>query len=105
MKASSDSCREVLGKVEKKVSTTLQWRRKWNVPHQSLKKGGVVRLKDDQAAQNMWPMAVVESVYPNADGKVHKLELQIVDQVSLKQCLSVFVWRQPAAHCDQGEIT
>ncbi|KAL6487801.1 hypothetical protein MHYP_G00044270 [Metynnis hypsauchen] len=43
--------------------------------------------KDDQAARNMWPMAVVESVYPSADGKVRKVELRIVNQGASKTLL------------------
>lgn len=58
---------------------TLQSRRKWNVARRDLKTGDIVLLKDSQVARNDWPMALVTSVFPSADGKVHKVELRTTD--------------------------
>ncbi|KAI4890224.1 hypothetical protein NFI96_032236, partial [Prochilodus magdalenae] len=66
---------------------TLQARRKWNKPHRNLQKGDVVLLRDDHAARNVWPMALVESVCPSADGKVRKVQLRTVNQGTSKTLL------------------
>ncbi|XP_030209647.1 uncharacterized protein LOC115541880 [Gadus morhua] len=63
---------------------TLQARRKWRDSHRDLKEGDIVLLKDNQAARNVWPMAMITAVFPGKDSKVRKVELRTSDQGSPK---------------------
>ncbi|XP_067279227.1 uncharacterized protein [Pseudorasbora parva] len=59
---------------------TLQSRRKWNKTCRNLQAGDVVLLKDNQAARNTWPMAVVTSAIHSQDGKVRTVSLRTTAQ-------------------------
>ncbi|XP_063822917.1 uncharacterized protein LOC135072810 [Ostrinia nubilalis] len=51
-------------------------RRKWNQEQQSLKVGDLVLIVDPGAPRNVWPKAVVQQVFPGADGRVRVVELR-----------------------------
>ncbi|XP_063761823.1 uncharacterized protein LOC134879300 [Eleginops maclovinus] len=60
--------------------STLQSRKKWTRSHQNLQDGDIVLLKDNQAARNNWPLAVVTKAIPGTDGRVRKVELKTANQ-------------------------
>ena len=49
-------------------------------PTKNLHEGDVVLLKDNQAARNSWPLAVVTKAFSGGDGRVRKVELKTTDQ-------------------------
>ncbi|KAJ7996952.1 hypothetical protein DPEC_G00223860 [Dallia pectoralis] len=59
---------------------TLQHRMKWTKSKRNLQEGDIVLLKDNQAARNSWPMAIITKTYPGEDGRVRKLELKTTEQ-------------------------
>lgn len=59
---------------------TLQRRKKWTKSYQNLQEGDIVLLKDNQAARNNWPMAIITKTFPGDDGRVRKAELKTTDQ-------------------------
>ncbi len=59
---------------------TLQSRRKWHEMRHNLQEGDIILLKDNQAAHNMWPMAVVTSAIHSQDGKVRTVNLRTTAQ-------------------------
>lgn len=66
---------------------TLQARQKWLKSCPNIEKGDVVLLKDNEAARNDWPMALVTDTFPSSDGKVRKVELKVTKQGSEKRFL------------------
>ncbi|XP_041926339.1 uncharacterized protein LOC121690066 isoform X1 [Alosa sapidissima] len=67
--------------------STLQSRKKWTRSHQNLQDGDLVLLKDNQAARNNWPLAVVTKAIPGTDGRVRKVELRTANQGQSKTYL------------------
>ena len=60
--------------------STLQPRKKWTKSYRNLQEGDIVLLKDNQAARNSWPLAVVTKAFSGGDGRVRKVELKTTDQ-------------------------
>ncbi|KAJ7991266.1 hypothetical protein DPEC_G00295540 [Dallia pectoralis] len=48
---------------------TLEHRMKWTKSKRNLQEGDIVLLKDNQAARNSWPMAIITKTYPGEDGR------------------------------------
>ncbi|RXN37591.1 hypothetical protein ROHU_001910 [Labeo rohita] len=67
-------------KWKREYLPTLQYRRKWNEIRRNLQEGDIVLLKDNQAARNVWPMAVVTSAIHSQDGKVRTVNLRTTAQ-------------------------
>ncbi|KAK3086079.1 hypothetical protein FSP39_013163 [Pinctada imbricata] len=57
---------------------SLQTRRKWKDENDNLSVGDVVLLKEKDAKRNAWPTAIIEEVFPSADGKVRKVNVRTV---------------------------
>lgn len=51
-------------------------RRKWNQEQQPLKVGDLVLIVDPGAPRNMWPKAIIQQVFPGADGRVRLVEVR-----------------------------
>ncbi|KAL0879437.1 hypothetical protein ABMA27_003188 [Loxostege sticticalis] len=51
-------------------------RRKWNHEQRSLQVGDLVLIVDPGAPRNVWPKAVVQQVFPGADGRVRMVEVR-----------------------------
>ena len=56
---------------------TVQSRQKWHEPKRNLSKGGIVLVKDKQAARNVWPMGVIENAYPGSDDLVRSCDVRV----------------------------
>ncbi|XP_062581093.1 uncharacterized protein LOC134242906 [Saccostrea cucullata] len=56
----------------------LQTRRKWQLPGTTFKVGDVVLVKDDSSHRNMWPVGVVDEVFPSKDDVIRKVKVTIV---------------------------
>lgn len=72
---------------KKQYLSTLQPRRKWQIPQHDLQPGSVVLLKDDQLKRNEWPLGLITQVFPSKDGRVRKVEIK----VSRKEGTKVFL--------------
>ncbi|XP_077055258.1 uncharacterized protein LOC143706807 [Siphateles boraxobius] len=57
---------------------TLQPIRKWQTSQPNLQVGDVVVLKDKGARRNEWPMGLIVNTFPGRDGRVHQVELRVV---------------------------
>lgn len=82
MTISSSSDSGIIGDISTCKPYSL--RKKWTKSHQSLQEGGIL-LKDSQAAQNAWPMAIVTKAILRDDGRVRKVEVkttQVVQRLS-----------------------
>ncbi|KAF7649910.1 hypothetical protein LDENG_00134220 [Lucifuga dentata] len=55
----------------------LQGHSKWHDNCPDLKVGDLVLLKDTQARQNDWPMAVITNTFPDKDGKVRRIKVKV----------------------------
>ncbi|KAK0145861.1 hypothetical protein N1851_015210 [Merluccius polli] len=60
--------------------STLHPRRKWHSTHRNLQPGDIVLLKQTQAPRNEWPMALVTSTFPSANGKVREVVVKTSSQ-------------------------
>lgn len=60
----------------KEILPDLVPRRKWNQEQHPLKVGDLVLIVDPAAPRNYWPKAVVEQVFPGADGRVRVVEVR-----------------------------
>lgn len=57
---------------------TLQLRHKWQGKRPNLQEGDVVLLKDNQAKRNQWPVGLITKTFPEEDGLVRKVQVEIV---------------------------
>ncbi|XP_052406346.1 uncharacterized protein LOC127952103 [Carassius gibelio] len=57
---------------------TLQLRYKWQGKRPNLQEGDVVLLKDNQAKRNQWPVGLITKTFPEEDGLVRKVQVEIV---------------------------
>ena len=71
----------------KEYLPTLQTRRKWKETQPDIQEGDLVLLRDTQAARNEWPMALVSSVFPSADGKIRKIQVKVSKEGTTKMFL------------------
>ena len=55
---------------------TLLVRQKWHVDYRNLCIGDIVLMQDSNAIRGNWKLARVCNVYPSADGKVRKVEVE-----------------------------
>lgn len=51
-------------------------RRKWNQEQEPLKVGDLVLVVDPAAPRNVWPRAIIQKVFPGADGRIRVVELR-----------------------------
>jgi hypothetical protein len=58
----------------------LQTRQKWLRPKRNLKVGDVVILQNDELPRNRWQLARVQDVYPDKDGLVRKVKIEVGDR-------------------------
>lgn len=55
----------------------LNRRVKWKRPKANIHVGDLVMVKDGEYANHSWPMGLVETVYPGADGLVRAADVRI----------------------------
>ena len=64
----------------KEFLQTLQTRQKWLRPKRNLKVGDVVILKNDELPRNRWQLARVQETFPDSDGLVRKVKIEVGDR-------------------------
>ena len=64
----------------KEFLKSLQTRQKWLRPKINLKVGDVVILQNDELPRNRWQLAGVQDVYPDKDGLVRKVKIEVGDR-------------------------
>jgi hypothetical protein len=52
---------------------TLQSRRKWQQTQENIQEGDLVILKDGDQHRNIWPLGLIEHVFPSDDNLVEAL--------------------------------
>lgn len=57
---------------------SLQTRRKWQNEHSNLKTGDVVLMMDSSIPRIQWPVGIIDSVFPSADGLVRKVSVRVI---------------------------
>ena len=60
----------------KEFLVTLQERRKWNTPKDSVLLGDIVLIVDESIVRNQWPLGVIVETLPSADGLVRKVRVR-----------------------------
>ena len=55
---------------------SLILRQKWHTSHRNLKIGDVVMIQDSNLVRGNWKLGKVSNVYPGADGKVRRVDVQ-----------------------------
>ena len=55
---------------------SLILRQKWHTSHRNLKIGDVVMIQDSNLVRGNWKLEKVSNVYPGADGKVRRVDVQ-----------------------------
>ena len=55
---------------------SLMLRQKWHTSHRNLKIGDVVLIQDSNLVRGNWKLGKVSNVYPGADGKVRRVDVQ-----------------------------
>ena len=61
---------------KKEYIQSLQQRSKWNNVKRNLRVGDVVLIKQENTARNVWPLARIVEVYPDAKGFVRSVKLR-----------------------------
>ena len=51
-------------------------RQKWHTSHRNLKIGDVVLIQDSNLVRGNWTLGKVSNVYPGADGKMRRVDVQ-----------------------------
>lgn len=70
---------EFWSRWKKEYLQSLQRRQKWTRPRRNLAVNDVVIIKNDDLPRNLWKIARVEKVHPDADGYVRKVKLAVGD--------------------------
>ena len=55
---------------------SLMLRQKWHTSHRNLKIGDVVLIQDSNLVRGNWTLGKVSNVYPGADGKMRRVDVQ-----------------------------
>ncbi|VDI17670.1 Hypothetical predicted protein [Mytilus galloprovincialis] len=57
---------------------TLQSRRKWQQTQENIKEGDTVILKDGDQHRNLWPIGLIEHIFPSKDNLVRKVLVRTI---------------------------
>ena len=57
---------------------TFQPRRKWEREQINIQENDLVILKDNDCHRNLWPVGLIEKVFPGQDGLVRKIQVRVV---------------------------
>jgi len=66
----------------KEYLSNLQTRQKWTNIKRNFQVGDVVLLKEENIPRNIWPIARIIETFPNDDGLVRSVRLQVADHSS-----------------------
>ena len=75
----------------KSYLSNLQLRDKWHHARTNLKVGDLVLLQDNMSPRGMWPLGIIEEVFPGTDGLVRSVKVRTTAKIVVRPITKVIL--------------